>query len=289
VADFCEELYLKNRTAVHVFVDEADLYAPQRLEKSSRHHGRCLAAVDNLVRRGRFRGIGDTLISQRPAVVNKNVLSQVGSMFFLQMLAPQDLDAVGTWLHANIRGEAREACRADLPLLGQGICYFMRGGDRPMFRKFSVRTKTTFDSSRTPKFNEVAVVPELRSLSDEERAALDACYGSELSRLQVAEEVSPAAGGGEGDAQELAASIGVQHGDDGDDPSARLSEGEVEELRSRVSSVAVEAGGPCPDDVLADALADRDAASDESWDEVDEQGGRRGLPDDDFPEDDDER
>jgi len=188
VADFAEELYLKNRTALHVFVDEADIFAPQKLDKASRQHGRCLTVMDNLIRRGRFRGIGNTLVSQRPAVINKNLLSQVGTMFFLQMIAPQDLDAVESWLHNNIRGEAREMCRADIPVLGVGIAYFLRGGDSPMFRKFSVRTKTTFDSSHTPKLNEEVVVAELGKLSVVDRKMLDACYGSLLEEAMRVEE-----------------------------------------------------------------------------------------------------
>ena len=230
VADFVSELYLKNRTALHVFVDEADIFAPQKLDKSSKHHGRCLSAMDNMVRRGRFRGIGDTLVSQRPAVINKNLLSQVGSMFFLQMIAPQDLDAVGDWLHNNIRGEAREACRADIPVLGRGVAYFLRGGDKPMFRKFTVRPKTTFDSSHTPSFKEVVVVAKIGKLSDEDRKVLDACYGDLVTQLEKVVDTLVEGPGGEElggvEKQELAASIGVQHGDDGDDPAARLSEEE---------------------------------------------------------------
>jgi hypothetical protein len=232
VADFGEELYHRNLLAVHLFFDEADIFAPQKLDKASRQHGRCLAAMDTLIRRGRFRGIGDTLVSQRPAVVNKNLLSQVGAMFFLQLGAPQDLSAVGDWLHTNIRREVRDACLEELPVLGKGVSYYLRGGDRPMFRKFKVRSKTTFDSSHTPEFKEKAVVAEIGDLSAEDRATLDECYGKEVAGLVAARVVSapvesPVEAGAAGavreaavgledaGSQELAASLGVQHGDDG--------------------------------------------------------------------------
>ena len=213
VADFAEELYLKNRTVLHVFVDEADVFAPQRLDKSSRQHGRCLSAIDNMVRRGRFRGIGNTLVSQRPAVIHKNILSQVGSMFFLQMLAPQDLDAVESWLHTNIHWEIRDACRADIPILGLGEVYFMRGGDRPMFRKFTVRTKTTFDSSHTPKLNEKVVAAKLAQLSPEDRAALEVCYVVELAKSEGSVDEAEAAPTLLSNEQEASAAAGVQHGE----------------------------------------------------------------------------
>jgi hypothetical protein len=187
--------------------------------------------MDNLIRRGRFRGIGNTLVSQRPAVINKNLLSQVGTMFFLQMIAPQDLDAVGSWLHNNIRGEVRETCRADIPILGVGVAYFLRGGDRPMFRKFSVRTKTTFDSSHTPKLNEEVVVAILGELSAEDRKMLDGCYGNLLEEAAKAQEL--VAEVVEVSSQELAASLGVQHGDDGDDYSTSKMSTEMSEALVR--------------------------------------------------------
>lgn len=175
-ADFVDELYLRNRSALHVFIDEADIFAPQRLDRSSKHHGRCLTALDNLIRRGRFRGIGNTLISQRPAVINKNLLSQVGSMFFMQMIAPQDLDAVSDWLHSNIQDESKEECRADLPVLGKGTAYYLRGGEKFLLRRFKVKRKASFDSSFTPKLGDKFVVPQLAELSDVDKVALDRCY-----------------------------------------------------------------------------------------------------------------
>lgn len=167
VADFAGELYHCNRTPRHVFFDEADIFAPQRLDKSSKHQGRCLATVDNLTRRGRFRGVGETLISQRPALVNKNLLSQVGSMFILHMIAPHDLDAVDAWLHENIGAEVRRQCRSDLPVLPRGTVYHLRGGEGGTFRKFKVRPKHTFDSSRTPELGEEREVPVLSKLPPE--------------------------------------------------------------------------------------------------------------------------
>lgn len=58
---FAERLYHRNRQALHVFVDEADEFCPQRPQKGTE---RALGATEDLVRRGRARGIGVTLISQ---------------------------------------------------------------------------------------------------------------------------------------------------------------------------------------------------------------------------------
>jgi hypothetical protein len=189
VADFASELYLHNREAMHVFVDEADLFAPQKLDGGSKHQKRSLTALDNLTRRGRFRGIGDTLVSQRPAVVNKNLLSQVGTMFFMQMVAPQDLNAVDSWLHDNIRGDVKRECRAALPVLGRGVAYYMKSGDRSAFKRFKVRERATFDSSFTPRMGEEVVLPELAPISDEVARAVD-----EFLEADAAARATPAAG-----------------------------------------------------------------------------------------------
>jgi hypothetical protein len=183
VADFADELYRKNRSAIHVFIDEADIFAPQKRDGASKHQRRCVAAVDNMTRRGRFRGIGDTLISQRPAVVNKDLLSQVGGMFFLQMIAPQDLNAVDSWLHDNIPADAKESCRTNLPVLGMGVAYYLRGGDECTFRRFKVKQRATYDSSYTPRHGEEREAPQLAELDAEDREFLVQCR---LSVLDVA-------------------------------------------------------------------------------------------------------
>ena len=189
-ADFCEELYLRNRKALHVIVDEADIFAPQKTLHSSKHQRRCLAAFDTMTRRGRFHGIGETLVSQRAAVVNKDLLSQVGYMFLLQMGAPQDLDAVERWLHDNISDGVKQACRADLPVLPKGTAYLLRGGDAPMFRRFKVRRKESFDSSHTPKMGEVVASPVLAELLPEDRALVDAVYLKELGEREAEDRVA---------------------------------------------------------------------------------------------------
>jgi hypothetical protein len=174
-ADFAAELYQENKEALHVFVDEADVFAPQKLDKSSKHQRRSLSVINTLIRRGRVHGLGATLITQRPAVVSKDVLSQIGIMFFLQMIAPQDLDAVENWLHGNIRADAKRAFRDELPVLGRGTAYYMRGGEKFRFSRFKVRTKTTFDSSFTPRMGDKPREVKLVELNAENRGLVEVC------------------------------------------------------------------------------------------------------------------
>jgi hypothetical protein len=87
VADFGERLFERksaaaHRTPVHVIIDEADAFAPQRVLPEGT---RCAGVVDRMVRRGRSRGIGVTAISQRPAVLAKDILTQTEVLIALQV------------------------------------------------------------------------------------------------------------------------------------------------------------------------------------------------------------
>ena len=155
-ADFCERLLAMpkaERRAAHVVFDEADEFAPQRFGGVGGEQRRSLGLVERLVMRGRSRGIGATLITLRPAVLSKNVLSQVDALYLLRMVEPNDLHAVKEWLagfERNISADQRSRCLGYLPVLPVGTGYFLRGGEQVMFRRFHVRRKRSYDSSRTP-------------------------------------------------------------------------------------------------------------------------------------------
>ena len=171
VADFVLKLFMLSvRSPLHLIIDEADEFAPQSLQ-GSRHQKRSLEEIDRFVRRGRKKGLGSTLISQRPAVVNKNVLSQIDSLFLLNMVSPGDLEAVADWLKLRVKAEQRIECLGQLANLSPGVAFFTQSGANPKFRKFTVRRRDTFDSGRTPKPNEEAVVPSLAKVSSETMAA----------------------------------------------------------------------------------------------------------------------
>ena len=172
VADFGQRIFVLNeRSPLHLIIDEADEFAPQVLNSSSRHQKRSLEVIDRIVRRGRTKGFGSTLITQRSAVIAKNVISQIDSLFLLNMVAPSDLEAVNDWMKYGVRADQRMECLGDLPNLPPGTAYFMQSGAEPKFRKFVVRKKLTFDSSRTPRPNEKIVDPVLAK-ADEQQIAL---------------------------------------------------------------------------------------------------------------------
>lgn len=156
VADFGSKLYAENRKALHVFIDEADEYMPQNPDSSNKHHRRCLNTMDRLVRRGRVRGLGTTVITQRPAVINKNVLSQIDGAYLMSMAAPHDLEAADHWMRPVITSaQERFECLRALPSMEQGQAFYMNSGVRASgLIHFTVRLKTTFDSTKTPSVSE---------------------------------------------------------------------------------------------------------------------------------------
>lgn len=153
VADFCEALMGLPAFPIHVVIDEADEFAPQQCDGISEHQSRARGWLVKLVMRGRKRGVGATLISLRPAILSKNVLSQVDVLFLLRMVETNDLRAVEAWLEnfeGGVSAEHRARCLGSLPLLPVGTAYYLRGGDEVTFRRFRTRRKLTYDSSRTP-------------------------------------------------------------------------------------------------------------------------------------------
>jgi hypothetical protein len=67
MAAFSEALYEANEEPLHLVLDEADLWAPQRPIKGWES---LLGHIEEIVRRGRVRGFIPWLITQRPAVVH---------------------------------------------------------------------------------------------------------------------------------------------------------------------------------------------------------------------------
>lgn len=160
---FAETLYHKNRLPLHLIVDEADLYAPQRPIKGQE---RMLGAMEDIVRRGRFRGLGVTMITQRSAVLNKDVLTQIETLIVLRTISPQDRGAMDEWIKIHGTAEQREQFMQSLPSLPIGTCWLWSPGWLDEFRQIHIRRRETFDSSATPKMGEGIVAPRVQASVD---------------------------------------------------------------------------------------------------------------------------
>ncbi len=156
MAAFLEGLYrLKQReeyrTPVMVVIDEADHVAPQQLDK---HQKPMLRAAENLVRLGGQRGLGITLVTQRPASLNTNVRTQLGVLFLLRTTGTHDIKAIDDWIGRH--GQERERRRvmeslASLPI-GSGWVWAPGFPDeKGTFARVTVTPPAVFDTGRTPR------------------------------------------------------------------------------------------------------------------------------------------
>src|ERR1043166_7006654 len=98
-------------------VDEADAIAPQKPFKGEE---RMLGAIEDLVRRGGQRGVGCLLVTQRSAVLNKNVLTQAQVLVPMRTISPQDLAAMDAWINVHGTQEQRALLMESLPSLPTG-------------------------------------------------------------------------------------------------------------------------------------------------------------------------
>lgn len=150
VADFCTTLLLKNRQPVMVVLEEADAFAPESANRM-RGEEEMLGAVQKMVRRGRSKGIGVCTITQRPALVSKNVLTQADVMVCLRLTAPEDRDAVDRWVKAHGSAEDRKAFMDSLASLETGVAWWWSPEALEIFERTKAGPRVTFDSTATPK------------------------------------------------------------------------------------------------------------------------------------------
>lgn len=188
---FGERLYLRKlrqRSPMMLAMDEADEFAAQKPQKGEE---RLLGAMQRLIRRGRFRGIFPVLVTQRSAVLNKDVLTQCQVLIAMRTTGVQDIIAIDEWIHKQGgTPEQREAFLKESASLpdGTGIFWWPR---KKLFQKAKVAERETFDSSKTPeigeRFQEPKVLAEvdLTALNKKIAATIERAKQSDPKLLQA--------------------------------------------------------------------------------------------------------
>lgn len=174
---FGDRLYRRaDRTPMHLFLEECHEYLPQQVRGED---ALLVNTWQRIVKQGRFKGIGVTMLSQRSAAVNKDVLTQIDNLFVLRTTAPQDRDAVKGWIdtHADSR-----AILAELPSLQNGECWLWQP-ERGEPIKFTFRRRRTFDAGATPKLGETRLIP--KTLADVNLEAISAAMAQTIERTKA--------------------------------------------------------------------------------------------------------
>lgn len=160
-ADFGEELLhlkKKQRTPVHIFIEEAQLIIPQRVGPEE---ARMVGAFEQIVRLGRNYGIGCTLVTQRPQSVNKEVLSQVECLCVLQVTGLHERKALEDWVQ---EAGADRSLIGELPGLEQGEGYVWSPSWLRIYQRVHFAKKQTFDASATPKVGQATRAASLSAV-----------------------------------------------------------------------------------------------------------------------------
>lgn len=210
---FLDAIYRKTDPAktgpYHIVFDEADLWAPQKSSEPMLQ-----SRMEEIVRRGRIKGFIPWLITQRPAVLSKDVLSQVDGLIAFKLTSSQDRDAIGGWIEGQADRAVGREILASLPTMqrGEGVVWVPGRG---VLKTVAFPPKETFDSSRTPERGEVRrdrtlkpldlsrLKDRLASLEEETKAGDPKALKAEVARLtrelaraqkQIAEPPAPERG-----------------------------------------------------------------------------------------------
>lgn len=189
VADFIEGFRQEEDILLHLDVDESDLFAPQFPKSQART--RSLDAMDALTRRFRSKGLGTTLITQRPAELHKSVLGQIELLLALRLLAPHDINALDDWIKRNAKVEERAQFLATLSGLPTGTAWAWSPQWLHIFELVAIRTRRTYDSSATPKVGVKRTPPKqlaeinLSHLSEQMAALFEQARASDPALLQA--------------------------------------------------------------------------------------------------------
>jgi len=158
VADFAEQLFQRakrERLPMHLFLEEAQTFAPQKPGKGEE---RMLGAMEDIVRLGRNYGLGASMISQRPQSINKEVLNQTEALLVMQLNGPHERKAINEWVVDKAVDVAD--MMKELPALEVGTGFLWSPQWLRKLEKVHINKKRTFDASATPKVGQKRIKPK---------------------------------------------------------------------------------------------------------------------------------
>lgn len=153
VAAFCERLLNLDEPATprHLFLEEAPEFVPQRPTGPEQKASR--AAVDRAVRLGRNAGYGVTLLSQRVATIDKDVLTQCETLLAMRSIGEPDRRAAKTWIAECVSPTPNdpevERFLGSLPELASGEGWLWSPEYLKVFERITVRKRKTYHPGAT--------------------------------------------------------------------------------------------------------------------------------------------
>lgn len=174
---FAQRLYRQaGDEPLHLLLEECHEYLPQVVRAED---AQMVGAWQRLVKMGRFKGLGVTLVSQRSAAVNKDVLEQVDNLIVLRTTGPRDRDAIERWIdtHAD-----RKDIMASLPSLANGEAWLWQP-ERGEPVRFRFRMRHTYDAGATPEIGKARRPPS--TLADVDLAAIKESMAETIEKAKA--------------------------------------------------------------------------------------------------------
>lgn len=162
VADLLDYLFTHNREPLWLVLEEADAFAPQQ---PMGELTRVLGEVDRIARRGRNFGFRLISITQRPAKLHKDVLTQLSTLVALGVTSPQDRDAVKAWVEGNADREQAKRVYESLARLPVGEGWIW-APDHDLLECVKFPAIRTLDTSKTPKAGEARIAAPVLASAD---------------------------------------------------------------------------------------------------------------------------
>ena len=146
----------RDKRPLAVAIDEADMFAPKG--GVSGGAAACKGAVDDISRRGRVDGFALIAVTQRPAALHNDVLSQADTVVCHALALQHDRKAVEEWTaqHDDDPEKAR-VFRQSLSGLPAGEAWVWSPG-RGVFERTRIDLCSTMDSGKTPTGAEPAPI-----------------------------------------------------------------------------------------------------------------------------------
>jgi Mn-dependent DtxR family transcriptional regulator len=152
------------RTACHLFIEEAQAYLPQMVRGDE---ARMVGVFEDIGKVGRNYGIGNSLISQRPQAINKDVLNQVEVLFAFQTNGPQERKTIAGWTAENT--DAGAAMVQELPKLKVGHALVWSPQWLRVAKPVHITERITYDASSTPGQKAKSIRPNTLAKADLEQ------------------------------------------------------------------------------------------------------------------------
>lgn len=162
---------------MHLFLEEAHEYLPQVVKGDQSD---LVNIWQRIVKQGRFKGLGCTLISQRSSVLNKDVLELIDTLIVLRTIGPLSRKSIAGWVQDQ---DVDPSLMGSLPSLADGEAWLWSPGALHLSQRIQFRRRRTFDSGSTPKVGAARIAPA--TLADVDLGAIREAMAATIEKAKA--------------------------------------------------------------------------------------------------------